>query len=82
MADDKDDLVDHISLNRSAVHKRGADSCANHQNFVKLNFFASVSSKFLNPKNISALNFVLLATGLQDRKHMRIPLSSAFCGPC
>ena len=76
------DLVDHIGLHgRTCDHWR-TNIGANHQNFIELNFFAGISSKFFNPENIPALNPILFATGLEDRKHMLfLRISFAFCGP-
>ena len=75
------DLVDHIRLHRCAFHKRGADGGAHHQNLVELNFFASVGGEFLNAEHIARLNPILLAAGLEDRKHLIFLSYPASFGP-
>ena len=75
------DLVDHVSLNSRAFNHRRTDGGTHHQNFVELNFFTSISSKFLNAKHIARLNPILLAAGFHDREHGLFLFSSASSGP-
>ena len=66
------DLLDDFGLDRSAVNQRGAKHraiAAQHQNFVELDFFASIRSQSFHSQHVAAGNFVLLAAGLEDRKH-------------
>ena len=78
------DLVDDLGLNAGANNQRRSDHgavAAEHQDVVELNLFASVRSQFLDPEHVAGLNLVLLAAGLENRKHASFPLSAASCGP-
>ena len=75
------DLVDDLGLHRSTCHQRRADSGPKHQNIVELNFIALGGCKLFNAEHIARVNFVLLATGLEDRKHGFLPSYTASCGP-
>jgi hypothetical protein len=78
------DLVDHFGNNASASHHRHAEGdgfAANHQNLVELDLVTSIGGQLFNAQNVTRLHFVLLATGLEDRKHGLSFLVSASCGP-
>src|SRR5690606_34615932 len=67
------DLINHLGLHSRVRNERHAYDglvTAQHQNLVELNFFTGVGSKFFNPEHVARLNLVLLATGLEDRKHL------------
>ncbi|VVT29366.1 hypothetical protein RV134_350334 [Roseovarius sp. EC-HK134] len=66
------DLINDLGLNGRTDHKGRTDDggiATEHQDIVELNFFTSISCKFLNTKNVARRHLVLLATGLEDRKH-------------
>jgi hypothetical protein len=66
------DVVDDIGLNRCTCHHRSADGdflTANHQNFVELDFVSSNGVNQFDAQDVARTNGILLATGLDDRKH-------------
>ena len=68
------DLVDDLGLNGRASNHRRTDHGANHQDVVELDLFTSGGIKLFNAQHVTCLHFVLLATGLEDRKHGSFPL--------
>ncbi len=74
------DLVDHLGLHAGVFHQRRADLRAHHQDLVELDLVTSFGRKLLDAQDIAGRYPVLLATGLQDRKHLiflHVPRSSA-----
>ena len=64
------DLVNHLSLDASALNCWCAHCRANHKNLVELNFVACFCCKLFDTEYIARRHFVLLAAGFQNRKHM------------
>jgi hypothetical protein len=54
-------------------HQRRADGGADHQDVVELDLVASGSIKLFNAQHVTRLHLVLLAAGLEDRKHGSFP---------
>ena len=63
------DRIDHLGLHGGIGHQRRADGAADHEDVVELDLLASVGGNLFNPQDVARRNAVLLAAGLQDRKH-------------
>jgi hypothetical protein len=75
------DLVDDLGLDGRACNHRRANSGADHQDVVELDLVASGGIKLFNAQNVTRLHLVLLAAGLEDRKHGSFLPCSASFGP-
>ena len=67
------DLVDDLGLHRGTGHERRADGGAQHQDVVELDLVASSGIELFNAQHVTRLHLVLLAAGLEDRKHGSFP---------
>ena len=78
------DLIHDLGLHSSTINQRRADNRAvapQHQNFVKLDFFASIRCQLFDTQRITGLNPILLAPGFENRKHSSFLRISASAGP-
>ena len=75
------DLVDHLGLDARALDEGGADRAADHEDIVELNLVAGIGRQFFHAEHVARLDPVLLAAGLEDRKHLNFLLIPAFFGP-
>src|SRR6056297_373090 len=66
------DLIDDLGLHGGTRDKGRTDHrrvTAQHQYFVELNCLTGIRCKLFDTEHVTRLHLVLLATGLEDRKH-------------